>query len=50
MGLFCVFPLYKLRSVPYDCNDLTIQRWMTGCVAMHVGGVKPQDSKREEEV
>jgi len=22
MGLFCMFPLYKLRLVPYDCNDL----------------------------
>jgi len=23
MGLSCMFPLYKLRLVPYDCNDLT---------------------------
>jgi len=37
MGLSYVFPLYNLRLVPYDCNDLTIQRWQHAVCGAAVG-------------
>ena len=30
-GLFCMFPLYKPRRVPYHCNDLTTRREFGRC-------------------
>jgi hypothetical protein len=53
MGLFRLFSLYKLRPVPYDCNDLRTQRWFSQAVSGAAIGRRESRSKtvkREEEV